>query len=189
MKTLTLIILGSLCFGVFTANAQDNEDKKNGIRAGYHMATMVIDGSKPDEGKSLSSFYAGFFRDQKIASILHFGKGIEYFQNGIKYTDNSKRVLHTVSIPLDLKLKIGPVFALGGAAPNIKVAEKVSLGDNTSNPIDTDKSNWFDVAAFAGAGVKISILTVEARYHWGLLKARDSGLYNRYFQLGAAVSF
>jgi len=29
---------------------------------------------------------------------------------------------------------------------------------------------------------------VEARYHWGLLEARND-YYNRYFQIGAAVSF
>lgn len=184
ITSLLIVLIGSLAL-----HAQDEKEKKNGIRFGFQTATMVMDGSKPDGTKSLSSFYAGFFRDQKIASILHFGKGIEYFQNGFKYSDKSKRVLHTISIPLDLKLKIGPVYALGGAAPNIKVSEKVFWSNNSSTPSDTDKSNWFDVAAFTGAGVKILFLSVEARYHWGLLKARDVDLYNRYFQLGAVVSF
>jgi len=188
MKTFTLIILGSLCFGVFTVNAQDEKPQKNGIRVGFHAASMVKDGSKPEESKTLESFYAGFFRSKKIGGILHFDSGIEYFQNGLKYTGSAKRTLHTVSVPLDLRLKIGPVFAVGGAAANFKVAESFDIGDGSYTPIDNDKSNWFDVAAFAGAGVKVWILTVEARYHWGLLEARND-LYNRYFQIGAAVSF
>ena len=184
-----LLVLALVACLINKGNAQDDKPQKNGIRVGYHAASMVYEGSKPDESKTLSSFYAGFFRSKKIGGVLHFDSGIEYFQNGLKYTNNSKRVLHTVSIPLGLKLKLGPVFAIGGAAPNFKVAEKIDISGNNINPIETDKSNWFDVAAFAGAGVKIWILTVEARYHWGLLEARDSGLYNRYFQLGAGISF
>ena len=49
--------------------------------------------------------------------------------------------------------KIGPVYALGGAVVNIKVAENYNHGNNTYTPRDTDKSSWFDVAAFAGVAV------------------------------------
>lgn len=193
MKNYILVLLIPLSIASTCVYAQDDKPQKNGIRFGYHAAYMVRDGSKPDELKTLSSFYAGFFRSKKIGGILHFDSGIEYFQNGLKYTDDAKRILHTLSIPLDLKLKIGPAYGVGGAAANIKVSEKFILGDNSYSPIDTDKSNWFDVAAFAGAGVKIWILSVEARYHWGLLKARNdlfkNELYHRYFQLGAAISF
>jgi len=188
MKKIAIVLILLMCAVSFSTKAQDDKPKKNGIRFGYHAATMVHEGSKPDSANALSSFYVGFFRSKKVGGILHFDSGIEYFQNGLKYSGNSKRTLHTVSIPLDLKLKIGPVYALGGAAANIKVSEKYDLGDNSYQPLDNDKSNWFDVAAFAGAGVKIWILSVEARYHWGLLEARDD-LYNRYFQIGAAVSF
>ena len=66
--------------------------------------------------------------------------------------------------------------------------EKFDIGDYSMIPSDTDKTKWFDIAAFAGAGIKILFITVEGRYHWGLLEARE-GLYNRYFQLGAAISF
>jgi hypothetical protein len=136
----------------------------------------------------LNSFYVGFFRDKKISPLLFFGSGLEYFQNGIKYPGDSKRILHTLSIPLDLKLKLGPVFALGGAAANFKVAEKIVVEDNSVNPTEGNKSNWFDIPVFLGAGVKISFITVEARYHWGLLDVRN-GLYSRYLQIGAGLSF
>lgn len=189
MKKITLILISILLIISYSINAQDDGKKqKIGIRAGFHSAAMVYEGSKPDTAKSLSSFYVGLFRDNKIAPILHFGTGIEYFQNGLKYTNNSKRVLHTLSIPLDLKVKLGPVFVLGGAAANFKVKEQIVIGDNKNNPMEGDKTKGFDIAAFAGAGVKILFISVEARYHWGLIDARNS-LKHRYFQLGAAVSF
>ena len=188
MKNSTILLFVLFGFVVSMANAQDDKPRKNGIRAGYHGATLVYEGSEPDSASTLNSFYVGFFRSKKIATILHFDSGIEYFQNGVSYSSNSKRILHTISVPLDLRLKIGPVYGVGGAAMNFKVSEEYKYGSNSYKPSDTSKSNWFDVAAFAGAGVKIWILSVEARYHWGLLEARND-FYNRYFQLGAAISF
>ncbi len=188
MKRIVTTIILLICIASISVYAQEDKPQKNGIRVGFHSASMVNEGSKPDSANALNSFYIGFFRSKKVASILHFDSGIEYFQNGLKYSGNAKRTLHTVSIPLDLRLKIGPVYAVGGAAINFKVYESFDIGNNSYTPSDTDKSNWFDVAAFAGAGVKIWILSVEARYHWGLLEARDD-LNNRYFQIGAAVSF
>jgi len=187
-KTLVFLLIGILIQGMVYAQDKSPHKKIGGVRLGFHSASMVVEGSKPDTVNNYKSFYVGFFRDNKIAPMLFFGTGLEYFQNGMKYPQNSTRVLHTISVPLDLKLKLGPVFALGGAAANIKVKEKYNTGDTSYSPSDTDKTKWFDVAAFAGAGVKIFFITVEARYHWGLLEARND-LYNRYFQLGAAISF
>ena len=185
-SVLTLSIISALCISVF---AQDNEKNSvSGIRGGWHSATLVANGSEPSGASSLDNFYVGFYSDNKIAPILHFGKGLEYFQNGITYTSNSKRVLHTLSVPLYLKLKLGPVFALGGIAGNFKVSEKYTTGDYEASPTDSDKSKWFDAPVFLGAGVKIWFISVEARYHWGLIEVRN-GYKSQYFQLGAAVSF
>ena len=189
MKTKSLVFILILFIGAYVTQAQDKEKEKLfGIRGGFHSASMVVDGSKPDTTNSLNTFYVGFFRDNRISRIFYFGTGLEYFQNGLRYSNSSKRILHTISVPLDLKVKLGPVFVLGGIAANFKVSEKIIINDNSSNPSDGNKSNWFDAPAFLGAGVKIFFITVEARYYWGLIEARN-GLYNRYFQLGAAISF
>jgi hypothetical protein len=189
MKKSTLLFLVIFLIGAYSAYTQENDQQKiGGIRGGYHLATMVEDGSKPDTAKNLSSFYVGFFRDQEIAKILFWGTGIEYFQNGLKYSNNSKLTLHTISVPVNLKVKIGPVYGRGGITANFKVKEKLEIGDNKFDPEKSNKANWFDSAAFAGAGVKILFFSVEARYHWGLIDVKN-GLYNRYFQLGATVSF
>ena len=159
-----------------------------GIRAGWHYAALVESGSQLDTADNLSSFYVGFFRDTRIIPMLHFGSGLEYFQNGTSYLGNNSRVLHTISVPLDLKVKLGPVFVLGGFAANFKVSEKIHLAGESVKPPDSDMTAWFDVPFFLGAGLKIAFVTVEARYHWGLLEARN-GLHNHYLQLGGAISF
>lgn len=191
MKRKMMFLVAALLMGALSLYGQDKgkgSQKVGGIRAGFQAATMVMDGNKPDTAHSLNSFYVGFFRDNKIIPLLHFGTGIEYFQNGISYTDNSDRVLHTISVPLDLKVKLGPVFALGGIAANFKVSEKVKIGGESINPLEGDKSNWFDLPVFLGAGLKLAFVTIEARYHWGLVEARN-GYYNQYFQVGAGISF
>lgn len=190
MRYLTLLLLCVLALESNTLHAQEKDSKKNkiGIRGGWQLASMAIDGEKPDTTQYLNGFYIGLFRDNKIASILLFGTGLEYFQNGLKYSSNTKRVVHTISVPLDLKVKLGPVFVLGGIAANFKVSEKIIIGDVKYDPPEANKTNWFDAAAFLGAGIKIAFLSIEGRYHWGLIEARN-GFYNRYFQLGAAISF
>ena len=189
MKKTLFLTLFLTIFIFVTVKAKD-EDKNSvsGIRGGWHTATLVKDGATPYNANNLNSFYFGFFNDNKIVPMLFFGKGIEYFQNGLEYTANSNRVLHTISIPLYLKFKLGPVFALGGIAGNIKVSEKFTAGDFEISPSDSDKSKWFDAPVFLGAGAKILFISVEARYHWGLIEVRN-GLKSQYFQVGAAVSF
>jgi hypothetical protein len=189
MKKKLLFILSILIFGSCTINAQGKSDKQKlvGIRAGYQISYMVNDGSIPDSANGLDWFYVGLYRDQRVNKIFSYGAGLEYFQNGLTYPNNSERVQNTLSIPIHLKLKIGPVFAVGGIATNFKLTEKYEVGDNTYQPTDTSNSNWIDFAAFAGVGVKIFFITVEARYHWGLLEVRD-GLNNRYLQIGAAFN-
>lgn len=191
MNKTVFITLFLSVFLIVSAFAQEKKSEKktvSGIRGGWHSATLVMDGAKPYEATALSSFYVGFFNDNRIVPMLHFGKGLEYFQNGIAYTNTSERILHTVSIPVYLKFKIGPVFALGGIAGNFKVSEKFNIGDYEVSPTDTGKSNWFDAPVFLGAGVKIFFVSVEARYHWGLIEVRN-GLKSQYLQVGAAVSF
>ena len=65
MMNKILLVLVLVAFLFTKGIAQDEKPQKNGIRFGYHAASMVKDGSKPDESKTLSSFYAGFFRSKK----------------------------------------------------------------------------------------------------------------------------
>ena len=190
MKKVSLLSIIIMFLSVYIIHAQGEKssNKVGGIRAGYHAATLVLPDSDVDTTNVLGGFYAGFFRDNKVASILHVGTGLEYFKNGTEYSENSSRVLHTISVPVSLKVQLGPVFALGGIGANFKVSEKLVYNDTSYDLSDDQKSNWFDAPVFLGAGVKLWFLTVEARYHWGLLEV-NNGYHSRYFQLGAGLSF
>jgi hypothetical protein len=181
-KIYTLIFLVIFAFALLPAKAQ-----KIGIRAGYQMSNLYKDGSHLSGADPLSSFYLGLFKVKKIVPAIHFGMGLEYFQNGFKAADDNKLVLHYISIPVYIEGKLGPVFALGGLGANFKVSEKLTVNGETTTPTSEQKSKPVDVPAFLGVGVKIAMFTFEARFHWGLVKIKD-GASNQYFQLGAAIS-
>jgi len=188
MKRLNLFVLAvTLLTGTLSIYAQKEDGKKiGGIRFGYHSAAMYDDGSKLSGTTNHQGFYLGFFRDNKLIPALHLGTGLEYFQNGYRVDDDNKLVLHYVSIPLDLKVKLGPLFALTGLAPSFKVSEKAMVNGTSSTP--DEKSKGFDAPFLLGAGFKILFITVEARYHWGLIELHE-GIKSQYLQIGAAVSF
>ena len=108
-----------------------------------------------------------------------------------------------ISIPIHLRVKLGPVFALAGIAANFKVSESKS-GDfentDTSKPVYSD-ANAFDLPLVFGAGLKFLMFSIEARYHWGTQPigtrtdmpvsgtTRQTDYTIQYLQLGASVEF
>ena len=190
MKNIFSVLTIALTLGLFSfeVNAQEKGegDRVGGIRFGYHASQFYTDGNS--FGDPMQSFYVGLSRDTKIASLLHFGSGLEYYKNGVKIDDANKRDLHYLSVPLNLKLKIGPVFALGGFSPSFKVAERITTDGDIAKPTDAQKAEWFDIPLFLGAGVKILFVSLEARYHWGMREVTE-GYKTQSFQLGAGISF
>ncbi|MEI6061782.1 MAG: outer membrane beta-barrel protein [Bacteroidota bacterium] len=179
--SIVLIVLLALL--AFSVQAQ-----KLGIRAGFQASSWHEDGSRISGSSAYNSFYVGLFKEKKIIPLLHFGAGLEYLRSGAKLPGDTKQEISYLSIPLYLKVKVGPVFALAGVGANIKVSEKYfAAGTSTSVP-DGQKSKALDFPFIMGAGVKILMFTLEARYHWGLVNF-DNGASNQYLQLGAAVSF
>ena len=190
MKFFYSVLAVALIIGLFSsemiAQEKGEGDRVGGIRVGYHASQYYDAGNA--YGDPMQSFYVGLFRDTKIIPLLHFGSGLEYYKNGIKTDDSNMRDLHYLTIPLNLKLKIGPVFALGGFSPSFKVAERITIDGNTEKPTDAQKAEWFDIPLFLGAGVKIWFVSLEARYHWGMMEVTD-GYKAQSFQLGAGISF
>ena len=188
MRKLNSFVLAAFLLTVSLGiNAQKKEGGKvGGIRFGYHSAALYDNGDKVSGIENLQNFYIGFFRDNKLIPALHLGTGLEYFQNGGKVDNDNKLVLHYLSVPLNIKAKLGPVFALTGFAPSFKVSEKVFIDGAKSTP--DEKSKGFDVPFHLGAGVKILFITIEARYHWGIIELHD-GVKSQYLQIGAGISF
>lgn len=190
MKKVLFIIVIALATTSYIKAQEKDSERIGGLRFGWQRAAIYENGSIPTGYEPLQTFYIGFSKEKNIAPLFSVGSGLEYFQNGIKVDDDNKTVLHYLSVPFDLKLKIGPVFALGGIAPSFLVAERQFVLGVKTTPADDAKMNWFDVPVFFGAGVKFLFLTIEGRYHWGLLELGDGdGSKNQYFQLGAGLSF
>lgn len=189
MKSITKLLYLLLVAVFCNVNSfAGGDDKIGGIRAGYHSANQFIDGDKIGGFDPLNSFYVGFYKTNRIVPILNWEFGAEYFKNGA-ISGNNKYELHYLSVPLDLKVKLGPVFVLGGLAPSFKVAEKWDLNGTKYDPTGDEKSEWFDAPVLVGVGFEILMFKIEARYHWGLMELSDDGTKNQYLQIGAGVSF
>ena len=66
MKHYKLILL--VCVTLFTSNslfAGDDEGGKKGVRAGWQVSSMSLDGST-DSTNTMNSFYVGLFGEKKI---------------------------------------------------------------------------------------------------------------------------
>jgi hypothetical protein len=157
---------------------------RRGIRFGY------IDG-KLDKGSSglydqgYGSFYVGFFNDQRIIPMLYFSSGLDYYQSGSKKKDDTKLVLHYISVPLALKLKIGPVHGIGGVHGAVKVSSKLTVLGESGSAKDFKS---FDAGAFLGAGIQILFIAAEVKYNWGLVDIYN-GYKNNFLQAGLTLSF
>ena len=192
LKISSILFVLLITTGLF-AQDKNHDNKLLGVRAGWQSSGIYEDGSLPEGWDPLNSFYAGFFKEIKLVPLLRFDAGIEYAPVGITDSDtDSKVVLHYLSIPLNLRVKLGPVYALGGAAANFRVAEKYTIAGESYTPEDDDKSNVFDVPLFLGLGVKFMFLSIDARYYWGMLDVYDNNdISNKsnYLQVGASLYF
>jgi len=184
MKNIRLFTLAVLMIGLSISSYADG---KKGIRAGFQTSNLYYDGSGMNDISK--SFYVGLFKENKIIPMLHIGSGFEYSQIG-SYTDGDNNLtLHYLSVPIYAKFKIGPFYALGGAAANFKVGEKYILKGIEVDPIE--EANWFDIPVFAGVGFQFLMLRVEARYHWGTMSLYDGAtdaFKTQYFQIGLGVA-
>jgi len=184
MKSLKLLFVAILGLLVINPLFAEGDTKLGGVRAGYHTSDIFNDGNST--GNPLNGFYLGVYKNNKIIPTLHWMVGLEYFQNGYKFDDNNKWTMSTIGVPINLKAKIGPFFALGGVSANFVVSQKY---ENSGIATTTQKAPVFDLPLFVGAGFRVLILNIEARYHWGMLEIDDFGDKNQYLQLGIGASF
>ena len=194
MKKIKLFVIAILISVPMTnAFAGDDDDGgKKGVRAGWQMSNFYDNGKTTDD--NLSSFYVGVYGEKKLIPLLKLGTGIEYSSVGTVSStiEDTKYTRNMIYIPVYLKLKLGPVFALGGASANFGISNKFKLAGENVDLSDQAKTNVFDVPVFLGVGVKFMMISIEARYNWGtmnLSKIDNTSYTNQYFQLGAALSF
>ena len=188
-QILSKVILIAIVMTIsFEINAEDDDKPgKVGVRAGWHYAGMFIDGDALAGTDHVNTFYVGLFKEKKLLPLTRFGSGLEYFKNGYTIDGGGDRDLHYLSVPLYLKVKVAFVYATGGTALNLKISESLP-GDSQTDPLNNEKTDFFDMPLQLGLGIQILIFSVEARYHWGMFDMKY-GAKNQYLQAGFTVSF
>lgn len=172
MKRLLVSI--SFMFLVVVSFAQD---KHYGVRIGYQSSAFVADGDKV--GSSSDNYFLSVYKDVPLLPLFFLNTGLEYSKVGGDI-NNSDYKLHYLGIPLAVKAKVGPVYALAGAAFNVKVSDK-------NNPFE-DNAKWYDTNAFVGAGLEIIIFTLDVKYIWGMTEIQNN-MNNNGFQVGLGLRF
>lgn len=200
----TFSTLLTLCLVLVSLNSWAGDDDKpdtRGIRAGWNSATFTND--LGDLGTSQASFYVGAFKEFKIVPMLRFSSGLEYSQSVSSISSANAVILAASSpenfsvtddqinlgyltVPLSLRVKLGPFRAYAGASGSYRITGTV--GEDKVKLTDKSYVNRFDANAQFGASFNIIMIMVEARYNLGLVDAFN-GYKNNYFQLGLGLNF
>jgi hypothetical protein len=184
ITTLFLCVLFAMSFTSLRADSkEDKHEKYLGLRAGWQLSGIYSNGKLPTGYDPLNSFYVGLNKDIKLIPLLRLGVGIEYSEVGMTSADSSIGIQY-LYLPLYLKVKLGPVFALGGISPSFKIGDTMQ----GISPYTGQDPATFDAPVFLGLGIKILFLSIEARYNWGTVDVFD-GAKNQYLQIGGAVTF
>jgi len=165
MKNFLLIFLLALIVLPTTSVLADDDDKAiyKGLRFGWQDSNFGN-----SDWDDLSSFYAGIFVVKKIGAgkLLSIYSGLEYYQTGTSQDANNKIVLGYLSIPINLRLKVGPVYGFAGFNPSFKIMEDAKFaGVDVSDDVNV---NGFDIGGQVGIGAKFLFLGVEVKYNQGL---------------------
>jgi hypothetical protein len=186
MKHLFLLSVFVAVTAISIQSVQAQGKRSVGIRAGYQNSGLFESGDQVSGTSNYGSFYVGAFKEKKILPFLHWGTGLEYCQNGFGLTDNDKQVIKYLGLPVHLKAKLGPVYALIGVQPKVKLSEKIFINDEKTSPTDEQKSKTMDFPAYGGIGFNILIVSIEARYHYSMFET-NHGARNAYLQVGATL--
>jgi hypothetical protein len=183
IKTALIVLLLTMGFLPAIAGGGDDDDKKfyKGVRFGYQSSNL-----SESDWDDLSSFYVGVFGVKKIGAgnLLSLYSGLEYYQTGTDKNADNKIVLNYLSIPLNLRLKLGPVYAFGGFNPSFMIADNAKIGGQDVDP----DINGFDIGGQIGIGVKFLFLGVELKYNQGLTDVGNDNKTN-HLQAGLCVYF
>ncbi|MBI1221711.1 MAG: hypothetical protein GC180_03820 [Bacteroidetes bacterium] len=178
MKTRFIVFLILICLGSVSHASE------NGIRAGWQIAA-TYNGLSRVNGP-ISGIYAGFYHISYPLGVKFIGiqSGLEFCQVGYRKDSENYRQQNYLGIPVSLRIKMGPIYLIGGIEGNVKITEK----NVVNGSVVSDKSSFFDAHTHAGVGFKIGSFSIEGRYHQGLVDI-NKGNKTDYLQLGGTFTF
>ena len=192
MKRVALLL--SFLLLVFSAQAQF------GVKAGINQAVLNGENVNADT-KYSTSYHAGLFYELNVLGPLSIQPEVLYSLNKSNWKsqlEDFDNKLHYFSVPVLAKVRIGPVFVEAGPQFSYLLkAEKDGKiqvqGTNvtTNGGSATNDFKRGDFSLCAGAGLKLGLFLVGARFNAGindindvdnLSGVNDARLKNRVFQ-------
>ena len=189
MKIQILLFLFIISFGSATAQ-KNKDDKPNKITfiGGWNYSKYVGGEDQISKTDFKSGLILGVSKDVKISPFLWSNGGILYYQNGAS-TEQGDYKFNYLMIPVGLKLRFGPFYGLGGLYGAYRMTAKLE-----NEKLDKKDFNRLDFGAYAGAGTKILIFSLNFKYNWGISDVSngssdlpDYNLQNRFFSITLGV--
>ena len=181
-KSIFIAVVISLLTSASTLKAQMTIGSVHG---GYHQSWWQSEQGRA--GNPLQGFFAGFYFTD-IKGVVAPYIGVDYFRNGWQ-TDNNYRYINTLSLQLAIRFNIGPVFIYGGPAADLTLGQKYVI-DGEDAWTRENTVGFIDMPVFAGIGVQIGPVNLEARYFWGISFPTETEPYrNEFFQIGVGFTF
>jgi len=193
MKNLVSILAVALTLGLTqTSNAQDNmtsktSDVKFGIKGGVNFSNMYTD--DVDDENVLTGFNLGLFAKVPITNFIALQPELNYTTKGSQLTYNNafaqgkaKFKMDYIEVPLLMVVNVTKNFNLH-AGPYLAYLVHSSVSNDSDvntfdfeNTLNNDDFNRFDAGLSAGLGFDFDMVSVGARYNYGLTtvgKERD----------------
>ncbi|MEQ8623987.1 MAG: porin family protein [Vicingaceae bacterium] len=160
-----IILLVAVCFVFASIQAQNYKAEKPHlitIVAGWNYSKYQVEEDGPPTGNYKSGGIFGVNRDIKLSSFVWTNAGILFYQNGADTRDGIFQ-LNYLMLPAGVKLRFGPAYAMGGFYGAYRLTATLD-GDK----LEQDDYNRFDFGSYVGAGMRLSLFSLNVKYSWGL---------------------
>ena len=180
LATIIFLTLGTTSL----VNAQETATKTNsgggsfGIKGGLNISNLYT--KNVDDENKLLGFNVGIFAELPVNSMISLQpelllttKGAENTYNNVFADGATKFRLTYVEVPLLLKANITNNFNIhfgpyAAYLVNAKITDVSSNGTTSTQELNEDDLNRFDLGVAAGLGFQFGGFGIGARYNYGL---------------------
>ncbi len=157
-----------------------------GIRFGWNGGQLTSPDSSTYYSGYINKFYVGFLTENRLLAFVHFGAGLEFYQNGSRTDGNNYVELSYFAIPLSLRINILNFYGRGGFTGALRItAREFQNGQKIETKGMYDS---FDATVFASAGIQFNAFFLEIRRQWGLVPVTRT-FRTRQWQIGGGFLF
>ncbi len=156
-----------------------------GFKLGYNFAKQSGTDAPGMSEKSLNNLILGAFYEKDLIPLLGLRIGAEYSPKGTKFEGGgfyTQAKINYLEIPIQAKVKLGPVYALGGVYGAYALGGKYEsdIPGQEDSDIKFDKDyKRLDYGMKFGAGFQTGLgplhVFAQGEYSFGLADINDSG--------------